>query len=63
MKWINRFEQMPEHNEVVVALRAYGYESPFIGMFVTGRGFVELSTQRSHDVTHWMPLPQYPNQD
>lgn len=60
MEWIDRYQQMPKHNEVVVAIKHCGYELPFIGMFITGRGFVELATQISHDVTHWMALPPYP---
>lgn len=59
-KWINRYEQMPKYGEIVVAIRENGYNLPFVGMFITGKGFVELSTQNSHDVSHWMELPPYP---
>lgn len=60
MKWISIDEQMPKYREVVVAVNEKGYELPFIGKFITGKGFVELSTQNSYEVTHWAELPPYP---
>lgn len=63
MEWINIKYQFPKFGKTVLVLPEDKYMIPFIGMFITGRGFVNLATQHSHSVTHWLPLPDKPKED
>lgn len=60
MEWINIKKEFPKHQKAVLVLPEDKYMLPFIGCFITGRGFVNLATQNSHSVTHWIPLPERP---
>ena len=60
MEWINRKDKMPKYGEIVFAVSEGIYELPFVGKFITNRGFVNLGTGYSQDVDYWMSIPARP---
>ena len=65
MKWISVKDRLPDREVFVLA---YSKREEYVIMYYTGyywEGW-ELSDSDSiqilHDITHWMPLPEPPNE-
>ena len=64
-KWISVKERLPENREDVLLCRKWWNEirNPQMGWYndVSGCWF-DLSNREIHNVTHWMPLPEPPEE-
>ena len=63
LKWIDIKDRHPGPNNIVVVYSAGTYYPPAVAFWETGHGFTAISGDRRTcwAVSHWMPLPKYPN--
>ena len=72
MKWINVDERTPNHTQNVIAIGTWNGEISGvgeeeyigIGSWINGTVFIDSDTYSTSiiDVTHWMPLPEAPDE-